>query len=262
MSFTAEGWAWEQRCPSSASKSVLVCLGWHANKDGERAIPSIATICRLTQLAENTVRKALGDLIKAALVERHERMVGKRCLTAEYRLAIRETPPSNLGGVDTSVDEGDPSQICVPPPSNLRPPPPNSEGESKTLNQEDNQGVQQRPRARACAKAVSMPVDWEPTDEDRAYAIEHGRNPDLCRDDVREYWVENGGKRPGWSRTYRQYVRRCESRNEYPLQPILRLFSKAPKPTLHEEWNLPTFAAPVFTDEEPDAEPVARRIAQ
>jgi len=118
MSFTATNWAWDQACPSSAAKLVLVCLADHANKTGERAFPSIPTICKRTQLVERTVRKALADLISCGLIHRHDRKSGRQQLSAEYRLIMRETPPANLQGPTPDA-----------PPANLPDPPANMQGD-------------------------------------------------------------------------------------------------------------------------------------
>lgn len=110
MSYTAEGWAWEQACPSSAAKSVLVCLAWYANRDGEQSHPAVATICRRTQLADGTVRKALRDLAEAGLIERNFRTASSgRCTTTDYRLNIREPTPPDLQGTS-------PPDLGVSPP--------------------------------------------------------------------------------------------------------------------------------------------------
>jgi hypothetical protein len=107
MSFTAEGWAWEQKCPSSSAKLVLVCLGWFANKEGSSAFPSIATICKRTQLVERAVRKALADLIAARLIFPALRPgddASKRHLSTEYCLALGEQGAANQQ--DSPVAEG------------------------------------------------------------------------------------------------------------------------------------------------------------
>lgn len=104
MSFTAEGWARKQVCGSMAAKAVLLCLAWYADRNGEDAYPSIATICRIVEAVERTVRKALSELEKRDLIERETRTAPNgRCISTMYRLKIRETTTAKMQGSNSGA---------------------------------------------------------------------------------------------------------------------------------------------------------------
>lgn len=62
------GRIFERIVGSAAKKAVLLCLGEHANPDGEMSFPSVARICQETELGESTVREALAWLRKERLI--------------------------------------------------------------------------------------------------------------------------------------------------------------------------------------------------
>lgn len=145
MSLTTTKWAWLQDCrtekgrPSSAAKLVLVCLADYAAETGERAYPSIGTICKRTLLDDRTVRKALVDLQRAGLIEQHERhQPGERQLSFEYRLKMREATPPKMGGV----------KPATPPKYGSRPLP-NMGGNPTTEPARENQAAPVTQLARA-----------------------------------------------------------------------------------------------------------------
>lgn len=189
MSFAAEGWAWEQDCPSTAAKFVLVCLAWYANKEGERAFPSIPTICRRTNLNQKTVRKALRILCDVDLVERHTRPgddASKPHLSAEYRLKIRDTPLPDLGGVSgasplpKTEGEGVPKTEGGDTKSGTAPLPdlggnlsiePSKEVEDSNIHSLESYRARARPKAKRPAKTKTMiPDGWFPDDKGRTFA--------------------------------------------------------------------------------------------
>lgn len=173
MSFAAEGWAWAQPCPSSPAKFVLICLAWYANKEGERAFPSIATICRQTHLNERTVRKALSSLVLAGLIDQHIRPgddPDHRHKSTEYRLKIQEQPPANMQDPPTvNMQDPSPYTFASPPPADMQeggstfasPPPANVQdelsNELSTEREEDSLSVSHKPNRRTKAKPSAEP---------------------------------------------------------------------------------------------------------
>lgn len=213
---------------------------------------------RLVELGRLRVERRYKDTSHYFILDPDGRIFGEQKVSDVQKTAP-QVAPSDLQ--ETAPQTSDLQNSAPQKNSHLRRKKPLSDlqktvSESKTQESLKKDSRQRRTRARE--KPIPMPVDWEPTDEDRAYATAHGRNPDLCRDDLRNYWPETGIERPGWSRTYRQFVLRCESQDRYPLQSNMRLFRTA-KPSLHEEWNLPTFCAPIFDDDEEPSN--VRRIA-
>jgi hypothetical protein len=125
MSFSALNWAWDQHCPNSTAKSVLVYLANRANQATGCCWPAIASIVRDTQFTKVSVRKALRALAGAGLITiepRGERRTGQ--LTNMYRLAIggQEQPPviSDTFPVECEI----PTENVTPPQSEDLPPPP------------------------------------------------------------------------------------------------------------------------------------------
>lgn len=168
MSFTAEGWAWQQKTASSAAKYVLICLGWYANEVGENAYPSIRTICLRTQLNERTVRKAIGDLVVAGLVEVEQRTAPNgRDISNRYRLMFVERAPAKMqdqfvvGEAPVEMQdascksaappEPDPLQKCSGPPADVQGNP--------LLEQEERKIVELRSTAPAVPDAPKPPPD-------------------------------------------------------------------------------------------------------
>lgn len=100
MSFSALNWAWDQKAPSGVAKSVLVYLANCASQTGGDCYPSVQTISRHVQHGEETVRKALAQLVAADLIEIQPRSAKSgRQMSNLYRLPVVSiaTPP-NSGG--------------------------------------------------------------------------------------------------------------------------------------------------------------------
>jgi hypothetical protein len=136
MSYAVSDWAWEQECApptdnkiaACSMKSVLVCLATYANREGEQAHPSVATICRKTQMDERTVRKALAALVATGMLTRHDRQAGNgRRLSTEYRLMLREPTPANMQeapvhdfwSTPANMQEADPPIFATVTPANM-----------------------------------------------------------------------------------------------------------------------------------------------
>lgn len=70
MSFQLMAWAAEQKTGSPTRKAVLLALANCANHQTGRCDPRIGRIAAETELGESTVRRALGELVDAGLIER------------------------------------------------------------------------------------------------------------------------------------------------------------------------------------------------
>jgi len=247
MSFVAEGWAWEQECPTSAAKLVLVCLAWYANKEGERAFPSIQTICRRTHLNPKTVRKALSALCASGLTERCLRPgddANKPHLSAEYRLKIGDTPLPNTEGVPlpNTEREGIPKMGGEGIPNteggNTKngPPPlpkqggnlsnePRKEPESNIHSLESYRARGKPKRQRATPKPRSrttIPEDWSADGKASAFATERGVPlAEIAR--FVAYHQANGTDSADWGASWRtwclNYVRYRDQRSEQDNPP-------------------------------------------
>jgi len=239
MSFVAEGWAWEQECPTSAAKLVLVCLAWYANKEGERAFPSIPTICRRTHLNPKTVRRALSLLCSSGLTERCLRPgddAGKPHLSAEYRLRIGDTPLPNTAGDPLPNVEGEGIPNVGPGDTKNGPPPlpnqggnlfnePRKEQESNIHSFESYRARGKPKRQRAAPKPRSrttIPEDWSADRKGSAFADERGVPLTEIPRFV-AYHQANGTDSADWGASWRtwclNYVRYRDQRSEQDTLP-------------------------------------------
>lgn len=90
MSLEATRWAWDQECPTPASKLTLLALANRCGRDGT-CYPSLACVARDTGLARSTVADALNRLERAGLIARQRGRTGR---ATTYRLA---SPGAGLG---------------------------------------------------------------------------------------------------------------------------------------------------------------------
>ena len=218
MSFTAEKWAWQQQCRSAPAKYVLVFYAGYANEEGDRAFPSMQTVCRVTQLAEQTVRRALADNIEDGLMERVERHAPNgRQLSTEYRLKLRETTPSDLpGGEGTKSTRVRVVNPPLDPPTSTRgrvldPPgnpttvvPREVQTESHHQTPESVDGGVARTRTRERRTQVSE--SWQPGEQGIAFAESKGV-PDVG-DQVERfiaYHRSRGSLMADWSAAWRTW---------------------------------------------------------
>lgn len=91
MTATRAAWAHMRAVKMPApARLVLLALADRHNQETGRCDPSIATICKDTQLSERAVRDGLRDLEKLKLISTTERKLrtgrGKRNLTNRYRI--------------------------------------------------------------------------------------------------------------------------------------------------------------------------------
>lgn len=74
MSIQALAWAMRQTTGSPTRKAVLVALADRHNSDTGKCFPHVARICKDTELADRTVRKALVDLEAGGYITRAQRV--------------------------------------------------------------------------------------------------------------------------------------------------------------------------------------------
>jgi hypothetical protein len=94
--------------------------------------------------------------------------------------------------------------------------------ESETEAETEREVAQ--PRSRTGSR---LPEDWMPSDEDRAFAEQHGKNPHAIAPSFRDYWhgvAGAKGRKADWSATWRNWVRREADSTKTP--PKVNGFSK------------------------------------
>lgn len=176
--------AWQTDLPA-LEKLILLALADHANEDGE-AWPSIATLSRRTGLAERTVQRNLRELELKGYLSISE----ARGRSNRYNLHPRQRDTLTI--IEPSEEpSGEPLHIFA---------------------RADGERVQTPPRA----KKIPMPADWQPGPlpadlEELVAQWPEGRvERELA--EFKEYWAEDGGKRPGWDRTWRSRIRTIHDR--------------------------------------------------
>lgn len=206
-----------------AEKLVLLALADCANDEGE-AWPSIATLCRKTNAAERTVQRSIRALEEAG----HLRTVKVTGKGNRYRIT-----PATV----TPLSESHPRQNDTTPPSQCHPTPATVTPNPSLNHQEPSKDAYaSKARVAAKPKKVPMTMDWEPGDltgdvgEMLAQWPPGQFETELA--DFREYWFEDGTKRPGWDRTFRSRIRAVHQRimRESNVRPIQR--SQPAKPAL------------------------------
>lgn len=71
----------------------------------------------------------------------------------------------------------------------------------------------QRTASNGRTRGSRLPPDWQPSVEDREFAIECGLEPDNAAAEFRDYWLSEGGARAAkldWSRTFRNRCRQLQ----------------------------------------------------
>lgn len=134
MSLEATKWAWQQKCPSGVSKSVLVYLADCANGD-DCCYPSLDKIRERVQHTEPAIRRALKELVSAGMIKVEPRRPNGRHTSNRYWLQIEawvaspsELDPTNskdLNHVTVELDPPNPQELG---PGNAGLVPANSQG--------------------------------------------------------------------------------------------------------------------------------------
>lgn len=202
MSVRVMSQAWELPL-TPTEKLVILALADCANDEGE-CWPSIATIARKSNLGERSVQRSIQALKDAGHLSRNE-VAGKGC---RYTIHPRHSvTPATKSPVPHSRK---PPPQCHPTPATVAPKP------SENHKQPSKDAYASKARVAAKPRKVAMTMDWEPTDlsgdvgEMLAQWPPGKLESELA--DFREYWTEDGTKRPGWDRTFRSRIRTIHDR--------------------------------------------------
>lgn len=193
---------WSIDLPDS-QKIVLLALADCANDEG-LCWPSMASLAKKCSKGERTVQGVIRELVAAGHLTRTE-VVGKGC---RYVVHPRS---------DCAPQPLRPRKDRSPPPQPLRDTPAAAAPKPSKNHQEPSEDAYaSKARVAAKPRKVPMTMDWEPTDlsgdvgELLAQWPPGRMESELA--DFREYWVEDGTKRPGWDRTFRSRIRAIHDR--------------------------------------------------
>lgn len=198
--------AWEVALPPM-EKLVLAALADFANEAG-LAWPSVATLCRRTGAGERTVYRSLTRLREAGHLSYSANTSGK---STRYHVHPCHT--------DTPAREAPLPQRQEPLPE-WHPTPATQAVDpcqSGTLTLIEPPLTPQEPKARASKASkpkvqpkIVMSDDWQPAPLPDHLAKLVARWPagrlELELHEFRDYWIEQGERRPGWDRTWRKRI--------------------------------------------------------
>lgn len=186
---------------------MLVALKYVNSKSGE-AWPSQKTLAHDLQTTERSIRRDLAILVRCGFLEV---VPGSGRMSSRYKLragdgertktAIEGGPPRPGGGrTPTSTDLSRKTY--------------NQEGleqtsEPRTSSNSNSETHQPPTRTRVAAHMI--PSDWKPGKIEIEIATVLGfdaREIDALAPDFKTYWLATKIKRPGWTATWRNWVRR------------------------------------------------------
>lgn len=203
--FITAAWALEV---SSTQKLVLVCLADHAD-DAGGCWPSIQRICTRTGLGKTAVIEAIGVLEQAGYVNanrsngRHTTyqlllQVASKPVRQADRYASRTGSRRGMAPVREAIE---PDRQAVEP------------GRQADTNRQEPSLNRPKEQAEKKRKGFPLPMDWQPTEEDVAFAREHNVDPQVEAAKFRDYWHAipgAKGRKCDWSATWRNWVRRVK----------------------------------------------------
>jgi hypothetical protein len=134
MSWQAVKWVLNFSCSKAGSRLVLISIAEHSSKFGRNSYPSIATICRESNLQRRQVQYSLRDLEDSGEIV----TVQKRGGSSGYSLPAVENYVKNIL----------PAQVATSPAHHSAPPPAQSSAPEPYFNQQTNH----KPRASRVAR--------------------------------------------------------------------------------------------------------------
>jgi len=204
MSSEALAWAFKQDCKSASVKFTLVALCECANYKTGRIMPSIDHLTEITGQNRKTIIANVAELEASGFIRDTGERVGRTMQIKVYEAVIGTVPKAEQSQKRNST-------VSRPKQSQKRDTEPSWEPSCST---EPKGSSEHSERARP--RKIPMTMDWEPTDlsgdvgEMLAVWPPGKLKTELA--DFREYWTEDGSKRPGWDRTFRSRIRTVHPR--------------------------------------------------
>jgi hypothetical protein len=216
MSSEALAWAFKQTCKSSSVKFTLVAMCECANYRTGVIHPSIDHLSEITGQNRKTIIANVAELEASGIIVDTGERIGRTKQIKVYRLSMETVPETEQSQKRNSTGN-------APKQSQKRDTEPSLEPSCSTEPKGSSEHT-------ACAPAkprkVPMTMDWQPTDLSGDVGEMLAQWPpgkfETELADFREYWVEDGSKRPGWDRTFRSRIRTVhprimrEARNDRP----------------------------------------------
>lgn len=213
MSVAVTSWVWKYSTASATELLVMLALADQADDDG-MSWPSIAYLARKTRVHQDTVRRALRDLIRDGQISREERIGHSNV----YRVLMQHppaicTPPQITGG---SIAPPTPLQSAPPPPRNSPPPPPrNSPPHNHQRTTKEPSGNRQTAK-----RGTRLSADWmpdEPLITSLRSEIPHRDDAWWRREHTKfvDYWCAKAGQsatKLDWNATFRNWCRTADDR--------------------------------------------------
>lgn len=148
-------------------------------------------------LAAGCTAEQIVAVVKAELAEEERRQAKRRAKDNERKRRSRHADSTDVTRIPSDSAEFHGQPPCPPsfppdPPNNPLNPPKNPSGKK--------------------VRGGRLPDDWQPTPEDRAFALPYSVDVDAEADKFRDYWRAKTGQqatKADWSATWRNWVRRA-----------------------------------------------------
>jgi hypothetical protein len=202
VSVEAITWALRQPVKPSSTKFVLVVLANCASGDTFLAYPSIPYLAEATGQDRKTVLANLAKLREWGLIED----TGKRAGATKQVIVYRVRCGGDLFG-EGAQNRNSSENGTVPKFTGNRP---NFPAEQAQKRDTETSGTVKNQTAGA-ARGTRLPKGWEPSDENKAYATDHGVDWKAQAEAFADYWHAAPGQKGvkvDWDATWRTWVRR------------------------------------------------------
>lgn len=221
--------------------AVMAQLADRASDDGTGIWPSKQKMAEGLGMTKRGIIKVIDGLIERGLVVEVGQRPCENGITIEYAIAVDQLmrlpihqkwmkelerigiseprSPLPVNDVHPSAQQSstDPCTTFTRPVNEVHPTDePRSPKPSLTPKEPSTEVPKPKAAARKASAKVTMTADWQPAPlpDDLAKLIDlwpaERRQRELR--DFREYWIERGERRPGWDRTWRQWVGRVHDR--------------------------------------------------
>lgn len=213
MSTAASKWAWDTDAGNTRNKLVLLALADFVGKDGNQCWPRIKTLAAKTGLNEKTVRLALDDLAKRKLISRQAQFLDGTQYRRSDLFTLNLSAAAHPG--EAPAYPGDTPASPGNTPDDIRASRPVHPGNTPApIEPVLNRNVEPKKE-----RGTRLPLDWQPTSDNLAYAKKHGLGGEELRDEIesfRCYWHGVPGSRGmklDWDKTWINSVLRWKGRN-------------------------------------------------
>ena len=222
MSLWAQRWAYEQEAKNCGERFVLVALADFADIEGI-CFPGQETIADMTCLDVRTVSRHLAKWRARGIIRRRARFRADGTRTSDiYQLCApsdRLRPPDEMvRSKEFAASSGPPDKTSTnqdgrrlnsaePPDQNCTTSADKLSGDpSDPIHQGSTRESARMPTPKLKSLRTKFPKDFEPSDEDRKFALNLGHNPLKLFEKFRKYSISKGSVNEDWHSAFQLFV--------------------------------------------------------